>query len=255
MIAERSKGAAPEVRGITAGGASDKGSVREHNEDLWGAAALGDGRLALVLADGMGGHVGGGEAADAAVSAALRTLDGASTEGEHGTSGLLADAVARADAAVAGVRDNIGGNPGTTLVIAIVDRDSVSIANIGDSRAYLVHEGTARRLTTDHSWVGEEVLAGRLPADSERHHPRRNLLTRAVLGDPVAADIGSHPWKRGDAVLLCSDGVWEPLSDADLGQLTTADLVTDEVAEAICSAALAAGSRDNVTAVVARLVR
>ncbi|MBV8445539.1 MAG: serine/threonine-protein phosphatase, partial [Candidatus Dormibacteraeota bacterium] len=101
----------------------------------------------------------------------------------------------------------------------------------------------------------EEVLAGRLPADSERHHPRRNLLTRAVLGDPVAADIGSHPWKRGDAVLLCSDGVWEPLSDADLGQLTTADLVTDEVAEAICSAALAAGSRDNVTAVVARLVR
>ncbi|MBV8301643.1 MAG: serine/threonine-protein phosphatase [Candidatus Dormibacteraeota bacterium] len=256
MIAERSKGVAPEVRGIAAGGASDKGSVREHNEDLWGAVALGDGRLALVLADGMGGHVGGGEAADAAVSAALRSLDGAAAEGRaRGTSGLLADAVARANAAVAGVRDNIGGNPGTTLVIAIVDRDSVSIANVGDSRAYLVHDSVAHRLTTDHTWVGEEVLAGRLPADSERHHPRRNLLSRAVLGDPVAADIGSHPWKRGDSVLLCSDGVWEPINDADLGRLAAGDAAADELAGAICEAALEAGSRDNVTAVVARRVR
>jgi serine/threonine protein phosphatase PrpC len=232
-----------EVAGVT-----DRGPVREENQDHWDAfeRAAGGG-LAMLLADGMGGHAGGGEAAAAAIAAARQGLESAAASAQS-----IAAAVDAANAAVAEVRSRLGGSPGTTLVVAVMEHDRAVIANIGDSRAYRIRGGQAVPLTEDHSWVGEQVRAGLLEADAGRHHPRRNVITRAVMGDPVVADEVTVPLQAGDVVMLCSDGVWEPLSDVQLGELFAADAPLERVMEWLCDAALAAGGTDNVTAVAAR---
>ena len=238
--------------GVEVAGATDRGTVREENQDAWDArveAAQAERRprVILVLADGMGGHRGGRESAEAAVEAASARLH------EPGPpDAILEAAVHDASAAVSGVRDLIGGDPGTTLVLAVVEDGQARVANVGDSRGYLVRAGTAQQLTDDHSWVGEEVRAGRLTPDDGRHHPRRNVITRAVMGDPVTPDLFTIAIQPGDTLLLVSDGIWEPLSDPMIAELLTGagPLVRD--LERLCEAALDAGGRDNVTAVAVR---
>ena len=248
MTAEASaRSVAAGLRGIEAAGATDSGTVREENQDVWDAQLVGD-TVTLLIADGMGGHAGGRESAEAAVQAARAHLQEPGPPRE-----TLEGAVHDANAAVAGVRDLIGGDPGTTLVLAIVGSDRAYIANVGDSRAYLVRSGEAQAVTDDHSWVGEETRAGRLSSAEGRHHPRRNIITRAVMGLPVAPDLFEISVQRGDTIVLCTDGVWEPLSDAQIAELVTdaGPLVRD--LERLCEAALDAGGRDNVTAVAARI--
>jgi len=233
--------------GVEVAGATDRGTVRTENQDAWGATPR-DGGVALALADGMGGHAGGRESAEAAIEAAVHRLAEAGP-----LERVLESAVHDANAAVAGVRDLIGGDPGTTLVLACIEDDRAVIANVGDSRAYVMRGGVLQQLTHDHSWVGDEVRAGRLDAAAARHHPRRNIITRAVMGDPVEADLFQAPLQRGDVMLLCTDGVWEPLTDAMLVAFLTSDGPLARVLERLCEAALDAGGQDNVTAVAARV--
>ncbi|MFN2568952.1 MAG: PP2C family serine/threonine-protein phosphatase [Candidatus Dormibacteria bacterium] len=233
-----------EIAGLT-----DRGTVREQNQDVWtnvdgpeGAA-----ECVLLLADGMGGHRGGLEAAQAAVEGAVGAVRASAHPAE-----ALPDIVSAAVRGVDAVRRSIGGEPGTTLVIAVVAMDQAWIAHVGDSRAYLIRDGHARLLTRDHSWAGEEVAAGRLSEAEARHHPRRNMITRAVLGDPVNPDLLRVDVETGDTVLLCSDGLWEPLDDSSIATLLAGDGPLETALAAACDAALAAGSRDNVTLVAAR---
>jgi protein phosphatase len=126
------------------------------------------------------------------------------------------------------------------------------VANVGDSRAYRIRGGAARPLTEDHSWVGEEVRGGRLQPDQARHHPRRNMITRAVMGEPIRADQFPVQLQANDVLLLCSDGLWEPLDDASIGDFFAADAPLERILDWLCDAALGAGGTDNVTAVAAR---
>jgi protein phosphatase len=241
------EGEALEIAGIT-----ERGPVRAQNQDVWDAIVGGDGRTAaLVLADGMGGHKGGLEAAEAAVGAAIAVL---SSHGrEEGPAATLVRAVAAANDAVAAARDVIGGNPGTTLVLAIINGKHASVANVGDSRAYLVSgSGGVLQVTRDHSWAAAQVRLGALSAEEARHHPKRNLIERAVMGDPVEADIFEVDASPGDVLVLCSDGVWEPLSDQALGAIVSAPDPLGVALTRACDAALAGGGTDNVTMVAAR---
>lgn len=233
--------------GVEVAGATDRGTVRTENQDVWGATLRGGG-VALALADGMGGHAGGKESAEAAVEAAVHRLAEAGPPERS-----LETAVRDANAAVAGVRDLIGGDPGTTLVLACIEDGRAWIANVGDSRAYLIRGGQAQQLSHDHSWVGDEMRAGRLDANAARHHPRRNIITRAVMGDPLEADIFETSLQRNDLLLLCTDGVWEPLTDEMLEEFSTSDGPLARALERLCEAALDAGGRDNVTAVAVRV--
>lgn len=223
---------------LTAATCSDRGTVREQNQDVVRAVAAG-GALLLALADGMGGHAGGLEAADAAVAAAVPAL-------ERGDDAQVA--VEAANAAVAGVRSTLGGFPGTTLITGRVEPERLRLGHVGDSRAYVVRGGAAVPITTDHSWAAQEVAAGRLSAEVARHDPRRNRLVRAVMGDPVEADVIETPLESGDVVLLCSDGLWEPLADSEIAALLSGGGALAERVGRLVDAALAAGSRDNVTA-------
>jgi PPM family protein phosphatase len=235
-----------EIAGIT-----DRGPVRTQNQDVWDACVVAGGRSAvLALADGMGGHTGGLESAEAAVTAAMAVL----SEFEPGSDApaMLRHAVAAANGGVAHARESIGGNPGTTLVLAIIDGAHASVANVGDSRGYLISGGAAEQLTDDHSWAAGQVRLGALSAAEARHHQKRNLIERAVMGDPVEADIFEVDANPGDILLLCSDGLWEPLSDPALGAIVAAPDPLGVALTRACDAALAAGGTDNVTMVAAR---
>jgi protein phosphatase len=230
---------------------SDPGPARTDNQDAWAVLPL-DPRpgCALLLADGMGGHADGAVAAHLAVHGAGAVLRAAVEP--HGA---LADAVAAANDAIARHRALRGGTvTGTTLVAAVVGGGRASIASVGDSRAYLLRDDALVQITVDHSWVAEQVRSGRLAAGAVPGHPHRSLLTRALTGDPVEVDLFGCDVVAGDVLLLCSDGVWDHLADAQLAELVRGGGALDRVAAAACDAALAAGATDDVTAVLCRVL-
>jgi serine/threonine protein phosphatase PrpC len=225
------------------------GPVRQENQDVFAATSLrGGAGVALIVADGMGGLPGGLQAAEAAVAAAVDVL--AAGPAERPT---LVAAVEAANRAVGAVRSEIGGQPGTTLTIAAVSGGEAVIGHAGDSRAYLVRAAAASVLTSDHSWVGEQVRAGALDAGSERRHPRRNVITRAVMGEELEPEVLSIELFAGDVLMLCSDGFWEPLGDDDIAAFLDAPGPLTAVVERAAQAALDAGATDNVTLVALRL--
>ncbi len=239
----------PASGGSQLAAATHIGPVRKENQDAFGATPLlGQNGIALVVADGMGGLPGGGEAATAAVAAALAVLAAGSADAATVVSAVLA-----ANGAVGELKAGIGGQPGTTLTIAAVSGQHAAIGHAGDSRAYLVSAGQARVLTSDHSWVGEQVRAGALPPGSERRHQRRNVITRAVMGDALEPEAVDVELATGDVLMLCSDGFWEPLSDPDIAVLLGTPGPLTAVVERAAEAALAAGATDNVTVVAFRL--
>lgn len=233
----------------------DAGPTRPENQDAWAVLPL-DPRpgCALLLADGMGGHADGGAAAYLAVHGAGNVLRSSAEP-----LAVLADAVGEANEAIARHRALRGGVvTGTTLVAAVVGGGRVNIANVGDSRAYLLRGGVLTQVTVDHSWVAEQVRAGQLAPQAAAAHPHRSLLTRALTGDPVEVDVFSTDVYAGDVLLLCTDGLWEPLGDARLAELLTTLVAAggglDAVAASVCDAALAAGGTDNVSALLCRLL-
>ena len=235
------------VDGVEVVAGTHIGPVRSENQDVFAATAMPGGGLGVLVADGMGGLPGGRQAAEAASAAALRVLAG------DQASALAA--VVAANRAVDSVRVELGGNPGTTLTVLAFEGSHGEVAHAGDSRAYLVRDGVASPLTTDHSWVGDQVRSGALPPGSERRHNRRNVITMAVMGDPIEPQVVRLEVRHGDVVALCSDGFWEPLSDEDIADLLSTPGPLTAVVERAVEAALAAGATDNVTVAVVRIAR
>ena len=130
------------------------------------------------------------------------------------------------------------------------------VAHVGDSRAYLWRGNTLTRLTADHSWVEEQIAAGTLTEDDARTHPWRNLVTRAVSGAPnLDVAVSTVELETGDRVLLCSDGLTSPLTDATIANLLAQASLgeTGQACESLIDAANAAGGPDNITVVVVDL--
>lgn len=227
---------------------SDKGPVRRDNQDAWAIRPLAGRGAVVVLADGMGGHADGAIASHLAVTVATERLVAEPDPGR-----ALGDAVEEANQAIAQRRRERGVLSGTTLVAAVVRDGRAALVNVGDSRAYLIRAGLARQLTLDHSWLADEMRAGRIPMGTAAHDPRRNVLSRALTGDPVRADAFELELAGGDTLALCCDGVWEALGDDVLAALLAPGRpLADEVAEAV-AAAIRHGSTDNATVVACRL--
>jgi PPM family protein phosphatase len=234
------------------GAASHVGAVRALNED----SCLVGTHLAVV-ADGMGGHARGDVASKLTIDV-FRPL--------AGRSDLTPDDVRRAVAAAnAALLDDTREHPerdgmGTTVTgIALVDHFGSPhwlVFNVGDSRVYRLDDTRARLLTHDHSEVQELVDAGRLTDEQARVHPLRNTVTRSLGTDPAPeTDIWLFPPTAGDTFLLCSDGLTNELDDAGILSLwRDRDTASAEsAADRLVAAAVDAGGRDNVTAIVVRL--
>jgi protein phosphatase len=231
---------------------TDVGRVRAGNED-----SLFNGRTVFAVADGLGGHAGG-EVASAAAVAPLAALDGRGFADPAEAAEALAGAVRQANAAIL---DQAAGDPGlwgmgTTLTAAAVAGDHhLQLAHVGDSRAYLLRDGSLEQLTTDHTVVGELVRRGRLSPEQAAVHPERSILTRAVGLDPRVPVDTPDPLElaAGDQVLLCSDGLTETVPDAAIAELLSAPGDGDAACRSLIDAANAAGGPDNTTVVLVRV--
>lgn len=240
-IDHRARGGA--VRHFATASRSEQGPVREDNQD----AVATDGRL-VAVADGMGGHQGGGVAAAMAVA-----MVGAAFTGE--TPGELEAAVRAANWAIwqrAQASPELEGM-GTTLCAAGMVQGRVTLVNVGDSRAYLVREGSLSRLTDDHSVTAELVRRGELTEEEATTHPHRGILTRALgVGPGVELDSRTLELADGDRLLLCSDGLFNEVSSEEIASLTSRPSLT-AAADGLVEAALDRGGRDNVSVVLAEV--
>jgi serine/threonine protein phosphatase PrpC len=245
---------------LRAFGVTDKGRVRPTNEDCF---AVREDLGLCVIADGMGGHNAGEVASRLAVDAVIETCTSMPESWLFGydeslsvDGNLLRTAIHRANVSIletAITSDRYTGM-GTTLVAARVADGRLVVAHAGDSRLYLLAEGRLRQVTHDDSWIAT-VLASDPGADPNvlMHHPMRNALTNVVgAGTRTDAHVVEEPIAAGSLLLLTTDGVHGVMDDEQLEQLMD-DGDLQAIAANIVAAALARGSRDNCTAIVARI--
>lgn len=239
---------------------SHVGLVRENNEDNYAIVHPGTGYpLALVLADGMGGHSKGEVASRIAVDfiASFLREDLLTPRQPDEIAARLPELIKKANIKVylssLDLAENRG--MGTTLTVIIVQSGYLTVAHVGDCRAYLCRDGALRQLTVDHTLVQEMVDAGSLTADETRNHPRRNVLTRA-LGFPefISPDVSCIETRDGDTILLCSDGLHGIVPDDVILDRTLQADGPDNLVSSLIQSALSAGGEDNVTVLAARIL-
>jgi protein phosphatase len=144
------------------------------------------------------------------------------------------------------------GNLGTTVTCVLVDDDTAIIANVGDSRTYLLREGKLQQLTEDHSYVAQLVREGQLAPEDVYSHPRRNVITRALGHRPdIEVDVQAHYLYEGDRLLLCSDGLWEMVQEpATIAEILGSSDNPKSTVEQLIIAANRGGGADNIGIVV-----
>lgn len=235
---------------------SDVGRVRAQNEDAYSADQE---RGLFVVADGMGGHAAGEVASRLAVRAATEGLATLAADAS------LEEALDRVQAAIADANRAIliegrahpdqAGMGTTATVLLVSPRGWYVVGHVGDSRAYLVRDGEARRLTEDHTYVQELVDEGRLTEEQARLHPRSSLLTRA-LGTTADVDVDTPHGRLtpGDRFLLASDGLTTMLPESRIVDLLGEPLGPDELVASLIREANEAGGADNTTAIVVDIV-
>ena len=229
----------------TFGSRTDVGCVRDHNEDsLVVAPPL------FAVADGMGGHAAGEVASEIAVNVlaelAPKDLDGAALE--HAVEEANHEIIRAA-------RDGRGRDGmGTTLTACMLENERLIIAQVGDSRAYLLHHGKLQQLTRDHSLMADMIEAGQLTPEEARHHPQRSVITRALGSDPnTRPDMYEINVETGDRLLVCSDGLSSMIEDEQIEAVMRRVPDPQRCASQLVNEAIAAGGHDNVTVIVSNV--
>ena len=233
-------------------GLSETGNIRENNQD---AILVPDspipGQFAFLvgLADGMGGFASGEIASKLALSTFRQVmLDSRGAAIEK----MLKRGVELANLEVYKAARELGsGRMGTTLTMAYIAGDQLFLAHVGDSRAYLIRNENITSLTSDHTVVGDLVRSRLIQPEAVRTHSQRSMLTRAVGLDLfVTPEITSHKLFIGDRLILCSDGVWSVLEDAEIADLAKQTKPPSELAAELIQSALFHESDDNCSVVV-----
>ena len=228
--------------------ATDVGRMRTNNEDSYLSS-----QPVAAVADGMGGHSAGEVASAIAIEELTALRDRGPWENETAATDDLKQAILRANRRI---REMAAGDRrlngmGTTLVALLEDGDMVHVANVGDSRGYLLRQGELSQVTVDHSLVQELVDDGRLsPEDAERH-PQRSVITRALGIDPeVEFDLFTYKLQVGDRLLLCSDGLSDVVEPAQIRKVLLRVPSAQRAARELVTVANAHGGPDNITVIV-----
>jgi serine/threonine protein phosphatase PrpC len=267
---------APRSLRQNAGYSTDNGRQRDHNEDFVGRYSFSlvqapeTPEIGLyIVADGMGGHQAGELASKDVVKSVVQhiqdnlnglqaapklkrstvRLDNVVTPGE-----VLQQAVQHANQELFKIRKGTGADRGTTITAALVVGDTCAIANVGDSRTYLYHNGELRQLTRDHSLVASLLAAGMIKSEEVRSHPQRNQIFRQ-LGDRQALDVDifAATLTAGDRLLLCSDGLWEMVLDAEIMQILQQAPTPQAACDRLIDAANQGGGADNISVILVSL--
>lgn len=247
------------------GWAIDIGRRRKSNEDSTAAVSVevadGDAaqRIGLyAVADGMGGHNAGEVASQLAIHTALHYMVARLTAAEKIAPELyeqwLNEAFDAANEVVSAAQDETCPDMGTTLVMALVVGDQAYIANVGDSRAYVLSAEGIQQITEDHTVAQEMVQQGVLTAQRASEHPFRHVLTRSIgTAEGVRIDIFQTPLAVDDYLLLCSDGLTNELDDETIDWIIRRTVSPQAACEALIRAANAAGGQDNTAVVLVRM--
>ena len=243
---------------IHAWGITDKGAVRTQNQDGFYLDVPSEHLAVGVVCDGMGGAKAGNIASLIAVETFVDALQGMQPDGdgEAGPAAVLSRAAETANTAVyhRAVTDPDCRGMGTTMVAALVVEQTAYLLNIGDSRAYHINEDGITRLTRDHSVVEDLVARGDLTPEQARSHPQKNLITRALgTSSRVKADLFQETVSPGDAILLCSDGLVNQVTDQEICQEIQAGGTAQEICQRLVTRTLDSGAPDNVTVVLFQL--
>lgn len=224
------------------GARTDVGRIRPQNEDSLVARDP-----LFAVADGMGGH----EAGEVASEIAIETLTAQAPATADARA--LGRAVMAANRAIIHAAENGIGKAGmgTTMTAAVLEKTKLVVAQVGDSRAYLLHEGRLSRITRDHSLMADMIEAGQITEEESRWHPQRSVITRALGSDPeMIPDLFELELDEGDRILLCSDGLSGMVYDEELQQILSDHYEPQECADALIEAANNNGGHDNITAIV-----
>ncbi len=226
---------------------TDTGRQRRANEDAYFARSP-----LFVVADGMGGARAGEVASGTAVEVLSTGLGDGPGSAEERLAARVGEANTRIHELSVTDRDRAG--MGTTVTAAYVGENDVSIAHVGDSRAYRLRDGDFERLTHDHSLVEEFVRQGKLTPQEADEHPQRSIITRALGPEAeVEVDRVSVRGRPGDVFLLCSDGLTSMVAEARVADVVREARSLQDAGRALVEAANAAGGRDNITVVLFRL--
>lgn len=224
---------------------TDVGRVRPINEDSHYLPEPGE-RFCAV-ADGMGGH----NAGEVASALAVKTFAGCMRASGRLNSTAIHDAVARANEVVfeEACRDDRKSGMGTTFTAMCRDGDSVHVAHVGDSRAYLIRNGAIMRVTMDHTLVQELLLQGVITPLEAKNHPKRNYITRALgAGRRVEIDLVQMDVRPDDVYILCSDGLSNHVEERQMLDITLSEGGWQDKLAQMVNIALEAGGPDNITA-------
>jgi protein phosphatase len=233
------------------GSRTDQGRVRTSNEDCYAASAKTN---LFLIADGMGGHAAGEIASQIAATTVDELVRAYASLAPEET---LRRAAEEANARVYNTQRNrpdLAGM-GSTLTALYLRNSHYYIAHVGDSRAYLLRDGVLNQLTRDHSLVWQLFENGVLTKEELPKHPHKNLITRSVGPHPnVEIDLEKGEARQGDVYLLCSDGLTDVVSDANIRALLSDERKTpQEIGDELVASANLNGGPDNVTVIVVRL--
>lgn len=234
-------------------GITDRGAVRKENQDCFRIDVPSDGStVCAVLCDGMGGAQAGSVASAMAAEAfmfhAANSLDSCSSGADM--KNILSEAVNYANIKVydRSFSDFSCMGMGSTLVGVLMNAKRCFVANVGDSRAYLIAKGQIQQISQDHSLVNELLAKGRISPEEARQHPKRNVITRAIgVEARVRCDIFDVKPIEGSRILLCSDGLSNLADDEELLAVSEANEDIETAAEKLLELALGRGAPDNVT--------
>jgi len=244
---------------------TDVGCVRTNNEDNFGY----DLRYGIfVVCDGMGGQAAGEVASKLGVDTLLAYFRQAAQTGEYQQSGAPVDGLSREGAALAsairlanhtifkaGQQQTASAGMGSTLVAALIKGNALSIANVGDSRIYLIRQGVIQQLTQDHSLVMEQVRRGYLTREQAEHSEMQNIILKALGSEEnVDPDVEDLVVLAGDTLLMCSDGLTKYIHDNEILQMVSASRTLGQTCSELIQAAKDRGGDDNITCLLLKMV-
>ncbi len=228
---------------------TDAGRRRDMNQDYMFASDAAVGKLPnlFIVADGMGGH----KAGEYASRAAVETIADYISQSDSGlVVATIRKAIGEANKAILkeAIVDIEKEGMGTTIVAATLKEDKLLVANVGDSRLYIINQNGIRQVTVDHSYVEEMVRSGRLARSEARNHPDRNKITRAVGVFPkIDVDFFETKVEPGDTILLCTDGLSSMVEDDEIKRIVLGQRDIVEKTETLIETANRNGGTDNIT--------
>ncbi|AIF43807.1 Stp1/IreP family PP2C-type Ser/Thr phosphatase [Virgibacillus sp. SK37] len=233
---------------------TDKGQVRNHNEDSGGVFYNPSKQLLAIIADGMGGHQAGDVASLMATDLLKEKWEQCDKltspqEAEEWVSRAISD-INKSIYKKAIEKEECRGM-GTTVVIAICSKEFMTIAHIGDSRCYLLQDNILRQLTEDHSLVNELVRSGQITKEEAEHHPRKNVLLKALgTEEDIIPSVRSLEWQKDNILILCSDGLINKVTDLELGEFLSSSKEVRQIGEEMIELANERGGEDNISLVI-----